>query len=411
MKNTSDPKQQIHSPRLPVGTTSATDQSGAVDRMYSVQIIDDDAPLGVALTAGLEACGYRAVFSSNATEGWTMAHAQHPDLILCDINMPGKNGHRFLEEIRADPALANCQFVFMTGNTVFAHPRAGMNLGADDFLLKPFTLETLRSCVSARLRRREISQQQEAVMVNELRATLHKSMPHEFFTPLNGILGYAEMLDQDFTTMTPPEVRESLQGIIQSGRRLHRTLRNYLFTLDRLNPDSGTPVPVLSSASVAQLIERGVKAALDRHASRRADLTLELTPTSISGGPQELTLLIEELTDNAFSFSKPGTPVRLSAQRHGADLEVTVNDCGRGMTAHQLKTLGAFRQFERPTFEQQGLGLGLFIVRQIVRRLGGRMNIHSVSGQGTAFVISLPAYAEPTSKGAPPVAKEERLER
>jgi signal transduction histidine kinase len=411
MKPTSNSKPPLSVPRPPSHPPTVTDQSGARDRLYSVQIIDDDAPLGAALTAGLEACGYRTLFSSSAAEGWTVARTQHPDLILCDINMPGKNGHRFLDDIRADPTLANCQFVFMTGNTVFAHPRAGMNLGADDFLLKPFTLEALRACISARLRRREISQQQEAIIVNELRATLHKSMPHEFFTPLNGILGYAEMLDQDLTTMAPKEMRASVQGILLSGRRLHRTLRNYLFTLDRLNPDSGVPFPVLSSATVLQLFERAARAALDRHPDRRADLTLELAPTSLPGGPQELTLLVEELADNAFSFSKPGTPVRLGAQRHGAELQVTVTDCGRGMTAHQLKTIGAFRQFERPTFEQQGLGLGLFIVRQIVRRLGGRLDITSLPGQGTTFVVSLPAYAESAPAGPAPAAREEQEPR
>jgi two-component system sensor histidine kinase/response regulator len=386
-------------PRNSPGSISATDRTGTVDSVHSIHIIDDDAPLGAALTAGLEVYGYQAVFSASAAEGWTAAHHHRPDLILCDINMPGKNGHRFLEDIRADPALANCQFVFMTGNAVFAHPRAGMNLGADDFLLKPFTLEELVSCVSARLRRREISLQQETSVVNELRASLHKAMPHEFFTPLNGILGYAEMLDQDWATLGPPDIREALQGILNSGQRLHRTLRNYLFTLDRLNPDSDTPFPVLSAATVTQLLESGIKAALPRHRSRRKDLTVELAAIPLSAGPQELPLMVEELVDNALNFSTPGTPVHLTARRVGNKLQLSVSDRGRGMTSQQLKAIGAFRQFERPTFEQQGLGLGLFIVRQIVRRLDGQLHIHSLPGQGTTCVVSLPAYAEPEPRG------------
>lgn len=386
-------------PRFVPGNDSKTDQAGTVDGLHSIHIIDDDAPLGAALTAGLEAFGYRAVFSPSATAAWTAAHNQQPDLILCDINMPGKNGHRFLEEIRSDPALANCQFVFMTGNPVFAQPRAGMDLGADDFLLKPFTLETLVSCVAARLRRKEISQQKEAAVVNELRASLHKSMPHEFFTPLTGILGFADMLDQDLATMKPADVREAVHGILNSGQRLHRTLRNYLFTLDRLNPDSDTPFPVLSAATVAQLFERGAKAALARHKSREKDFTLELAAMPLSAGAQELALLSEELTDNAFSFSKPGTPVRVTARRAGANLQLTVSDAGRGMTPQQLRDFSAFRQFERKTFEQQGLGLGLFIVRQIIRRLGGQLHINSLPGNGTTCLVALPAYAEPGSKG------------
>ena len=385
--------------RLRTAPASATHQTGPDDRLHTIHIIDDDAPLGAALTAGLEAFGYRTTFSTSASTGWPVVHSQPPDLILCDINMPGKNGHRFLEEIRADPALGNCQFVFMTGNSVFAHPRAGMDLGADDFLLKPFTLETLVSCVTARLRRKEISEQQGTEVVNELRASLHKSMPHEFFTPLNGILGFAEMVDQDLATMEPAEIREALANIMQSGQRLHRTLRNYLFTLDRLNPDSIAPFPVLSAATVAQFFAQGAQAAVKRHKSRQKDLALDLSAAPLSAGAQELALLAEELTDNACSFSKPGTPVRVAAQRAGANLQLAISDAGRGMTLQQLKHLGVFQQLERGKFEQQGLGLGLFIARQIVRRLGGQLHLESSPGVGTTCVVSLPVYAEPGDKG------------
>lgn len=379
----------------PAEVSAATAPRGTVAGLHSIHIIDDDAQLCAALSAGLEAFGYRTASATSATLGWEAAHREPPDLILCDINMPGMNGHRLLQEIRSDPELANCQFVFMSGNPAYAHPRVGMNLGADDFLVKPFTLEALVSCVEARLRRKEISRQREATLIGELRTSLHKWMPHEFFTPLTGILGFAELLDQDLLTMKPDEVREAVHGIHKSAQRLHRTLRNYLFTLDRLNPDSGAPFPVLKAETVREVLQRGAEAAVARHDKRRPDLAVEIAPAALSVGPQELALLVEELLDNAFSFSAPRTPVRLVARRRGANLEVTVTDAGRGMTAAQLKALGAFRQFERPTFEQQGLGLGLFIVRQVVRRLGGRLDINSLPGKGTTCAAALPVYAEP----------------
>jgi len=69
------------------------------------------------------------------------------------------------------------------------------------------------------------------------------------------------------------------------------------------------------------------------------------------------------------------------------------------MTLQQLKQLGAFQQFERGRFEQQGLGLGLFIARQIVRRLGGQLHLESKPGAGTTCLVSLPVYAEPGTRG------------
>ncbi len=365
-----------------------------IDRTHTIHIIDDDAPLGAALTAGLQAFGYQTVFSSSAAEGWTTAHTRQPDLILCDINMPGKNGHRLLQEIRADPDLGDCPFVFMTGNTLFAHPLAGMDLGADDFLLKPFTLDTLVACVHARLRRKEISTHGEDRLIGQLRDNLHKCLPHEFFTPLTGIMGFTELLEQDIDTMTPQEITEALQNIQQSGQRLHRTLRNYLFTLDRLNPDSATPFPTISPASVTQLIEQGALAAAKRQ-KPRANLKMDLAGATLNAGAQELAMLVEELVDNAFSFSRPGALVQLIARPAGQKLHLTVRDAGRGMTEQQIKVLGAFRQFDRKKYEQQGLGVGLFIVQQILRRMGGSLRIESTLGTGTTCHVMIPIAPEP----------------
>lgn len=358
-----------------------------------IHIIDDDPQLCASLAAGLESRGFQVAASQTAQAGLFAAQAHHPDLILCDINMPGKNGLQLLEELRRDETLANCPFVFMTGNPLFAQPRAGMDLGADDFLLKPFTVDTLVGCITARLRRSEISGQTEAALVKSLRDALRKGLPHEFFTPLTGIIGFAEMLEQEGDLMKPEECRDALRSILQSSRRLQRTLRNYIYAVDRLAPDSAAPFPALSASSVVQFIQQGARAATDRH-QRPADLVLDLTGAPLNGAATELALLVEELVDNGFSFSRPGTIVRLSARRVGNELQIAVTDHGRGMTRPQLKSLGLFRQFERTKYEQQGLGVGLFIVQQAVRRLGGRFRVESVKDEGTRCEVLLPIAGE-----------------
>jgi CheY-like chemotaxis protein len=123
----------------------------------TILIIDDEVPFAAILAAGLEAKGYRTLQAPNAVTGWELAHAHLPDLILCDIDMPGKDGLRLLRDIRGDPALADRTFVLMTGKPRFGNYRAAMDQGADDFLLKPFSLPALLSCVEARLQRAALS--------------------------------------------------------------------------------------------------------------------------------------------------------------------------------------------------------------------------------------------------------------
>ncbi len=368
------------------------------DAVRWVHIIDDDPALGTALAAGLKARGYRTSFSANADVAWTAVHETLPDLILCDINMPGKNGYRFLEEIRRDRELSNCPFVFMTGNPMFAQPRAAMDRGADDFLLKPFTLDTLIACVDARLRRSDIAGKNEAALVRDLRGPLHQGLSHEFFTPLTGIMGFAEMLEQEGEEMSPADTKLALRNILLSSQRLHRTLRNYLYALDRLEPDSAAPFPVLSPGTMVQLVQQGALTAAERH-GRKADLVLDVAGATVQGGAQEIPILVEELVENALGFSKPGTTVKVRARRAGAEWQLVVEDAGRGMTRQQLKHLGLFRQFEHDKFRPPGLGVGLFIVRQILRRNRGRLHIDSVPGAGTVCEVTLPV-ANPSRGGA-----------
>ncbi|MEY2881719.1 MAG: hypothetical protein RLZZ15_4099 [Verrucomicrobiota bacterium] len=96
---------------------------------------------------------YEVVEAANGRAGVAAARATPPDLILCDITMPEMNGHRVLEALRADPRTAHVPFIFLTGWGEKDDVRAGMNLGADDYLVKPVAPADLFAAVGARLRR------------------------------------------------------------------------------------------------------------------------------------------------------------------------------------------------------------------------------------------------------------------
>jgi len=206
--------------------------------LKTILIIEDDVHLAATFALGLEANGYRALCAPNAAIGWEMAHAHLPDLILCDIDMPGMDGRRLLTEMRADVGLADRQFVLMTGKPAFGNQRAAMDLGADDFLMKPFTHATLLSCVAARLRRAELSRRVDDRAVDQLRENLDSTLPQRFFLPLASILGITQLLEAELDTESKEDIRQDLRGIRAAGRRLHRTLRNYLLILD-VEPHGG----------------------------------------------------------------------------------------------------------------------------------------------------------------------------
>ncbi|MFA5058663.1 MAG: response regulator, partial [Opitutaceae bacterium] len=209
-------------------SSPSSSSSNPAAGLKTILIIDDDVQLAATLALGVEKGGYRALSASNATAGWNLARTHLPDLILCDIQMPGKDGPRLLQEMRADPELADRQFVLMTGKLAHGNPRAAMDLGADDLLLKPFSLTDLFNCIAARLQRAAISRRVDDRVLERLQTSLHANLPRELFTPLAGILGLTEVLENQLDIVSKEEIRQDLRDIRLAGRQLHRTLRNYL---------------------------------------------------------------------------------------------------------------------------------------------------------------------------------------
>ena len=107
-----------------------------------------------------------------------------------------------------------------------------MEEGADDFLVKPVTRDALLKCIDARFQRASINWRVEDEKLAVLRSAVPANLPHEFFTPMAGIIGLMEILRTGFGEMTSAEVREIHDDVYASALRLNRTLKNYLLILE-----------------------------------------------------------------------------------------------------------------------------------------------------------------------------------
>jgi DNA-binding NarL/FixJ family response regulator len=108
----------------------------------------------------LEMEGFEVLCANHGRLGLQLARTAAPDLILCDVMMPELDGHGVLEALRADPATATIPFIFLTAKGEKVDRRAGMDLGADDYLTKPVGKDEVLSAIAARLQRREHHQAQ-----------------------------------------------------------------------------------------------------------------------------------------------------------------------------------------------------------------------------------------------------------
>ena len=361
--------------------------------MKKILVIDDEEWLREMVNLALRQRGYDVVEAENGAVGIEKARAERPDLILCDVNMEKVDGYLTLSSLRSDTVTAAIPFILMTGMADNAGMRHGMELGADDHLPKPFTIDALYAAVEARLKKSQTMREEAERRLADLRDAISLALPHELRTPLNGIIAYGEILQLEAATLPPAEIAEMGQGIGDSGRRLERLVENFLIyaQLELFSTD-----PAKISALRGKQTTQPARVIGD-HARRQAELIERLTDLEVTVGDvpvpmseEYLGKVVDELVQNALKFSSAGCRVRVELSETPAVLTLSVSDVGRGFSTEQISRVGAYMQFDRKLHEQQGLGLGLSIARRLTELHGGTLAIQSQKGEGTTVQIRLP---------------------
>jgi len=355
-----------------------------------ILLIDDEADLREVMAEILASGGHETTLAADGNAGLDALRRQPPDLVLCDINMPGLDGFGVLKAIRADPTLAPLPFIFLSSE---ADVRAGLVSGADDYLMKPVAAADLLAAIDARLARRETTNREADRRVGEVRRAVAALLPHELRTPLTTILGSARLLQEFHRDFGPEEIEEMAGGILKAAQRLHRMAENYILYADletrRLSGRPGGGEQLMGSSGAVDATSAAKDAAAQRQ--RSGDLELEITEAAVPMAPAYFRKAVMELCDNAFKFSAAGMPVRVSLGSRGAETVLEVTDHGYGMAPDQVREVGAFQQFDRGRFEQQGSGVGLTLVRGITEASGGRLEIRSRPDEGTTVRLLWPA--------------------
>lgn len=128
--------------------------------MEKILVIEDEPGVRENLAEILQLAQYEVVLAADGIEGIECARQHRPDLIICDVMMPKMDGFEVLETLQADPELATIPLIFLTAMADIQNLREGMDLGADDYLTKPFELNELLISISSRLRKRHHLNQQ-----------------------------------------------------------------------------------------------------------------------------------------------------------------------------------------------------------------------------------------------------------
>jgi K+-sensing histidine kinase KdpD len=359
--------------------------------MTCILVIEDEDLIRESLEDLLSVEGFEVITAENGERGVSLASQRHPDLILCDVMMPILNGFGVLEQLRQDKTLSTVPFLFLTSMMDRRSTRRGMALGADDYLEKPCTRDELLEAISVRLGKQKAIEKRFEEKMDALRTSITLALPHELQTPLSGIMGLSELMMMQSEELMPSEVHEYAEGIHQSAERLYRLIQNYLLYSRLIVMRSQgmtrftSTYPCNSKMMIKTLSERKAKSY-----DRLDDLELDLAEFDLAISSEDLIKITDELIDNAFKYSQKGSKVVVSSQVTDKAWIFNILDGGRGMSDQQIADIGAFMQFERQFYEQQGMGLGLSLAKILVEFYGGNIDVQSQENMGTNLSISIP---------------------
>ena len=342
-------------------------------------LIVDDTPFNIELLAGFLAPAYDVDTATIGEKALEIVGASPPDLVLLDIVMPGMDGFEVCRRIKSDETTSDIPVIFITALDDVAAETRGLELGAIDFITKPFNPAVVRARVANHIALREAAR---------LREDVERIMRHDLKSPLTTVLSLPQLMLMD-ANLTPPQ-RDMLQRIEDAGYTLlaMTNLSTTLFRMERgvyeLRPEKTDLAAVTRKvlagfAETAEMRGIGLRLLVDGRDDGR--------PFPWTGEELLCHSMLANLVGNALDASprREDVLVSIGARPEGG---VRIDIINRGDVAPELK--GRFFEKYATAGKTRGTGLGTYSARLIARAHGG--DIAMKCGAGTVEVsVFLPA--------------------
>jgi signal transduction histidine kinase len=368
-----------------------------------VLVVEDHEPLLEAIRDILESDHYTVMVATDGVEALQMMEKARPDLIIADIMMPRMDGYAFYEAVRGRSEWVTIPFMFLTAKAGKDDVLKGKILGAEDYITKPFEPNELLVAVRARLNRAHAIREATAAEFDHLKQQIVTILSHELRTPLTYIHGYTSLALDDVRSLTPDALQEFLEAIKRGADRLTKLVEDLLLLI-RLDTDQTVVEFRLLAhehSDLNEIVEREARQYENQAAA--CGLTLEIRVAPALRPVQLCEPLfvdaLDRLLDNAIKFSRDrGQQILVSTRSADGWSEIAVQDHGMGISAEEIPHLfERFHQINRAKLEQQGVGLGLAIAKELIRLHGGEIAVESELNVGSTFTIRLPAARQPQS--------------
>ena len=323
------------------------------------------------------------------------ARKEHPDLVLLDVMMPDISGFDTAVIMKKDPELKEIPIIFLTALNTPADLVKGFQVGANDFLTKPFNKEELVMRVMQQISlvaAKRIIEKQNA----ELRATLsnrdkmYSVIAHDLRSPMASIRMVLNLVVQ---SATPESVGPELYSLLDQANRESEEVHDLLDNLLKWTKSQTGRLNVVTQDLDLNDIIPGVVDIFEMIAAAK-NIKLDLQHT---GGPlvvradnDMLKTVVRNFMSNAVKFSPEGSTIEIIMSSDGDFAKVSVRDHGVGISADRLGSIFHKGETTYGTGGEEGSGLGLQLCQDFARKNGGDCMVESTEGQGSTFSVTIP---------------------
>jgi signal transduction histidine kinase len=372
------------------------------DTDYSILIVDDSAK-NIQVVAGiLKQEGYRMAFDLSGISALEHITSAKFDLILLDIMMPEMDGYEVCKRLKENPETQDIPVIFLTARTDIESMMKGFEIGAADYITKPFHSGELMARVRTHLelkRAREVLKisneklQQREQQLSELNATKDKFfsiIAHDLKSPFNGLISGTNYLIDFLDEMEKEQIKYFIQNINTLSKNAFSLLRNLLdWSMSQTGQISCYPEKVSMGGIISDVLTLLEINAKQKHILMVNEIKEH---TFVYADVDMITAVIRNLIANALKYTEIGGEVRISSKDAGDFTEFSFSDNGIGIREEDFDKLFQMDvQFSKPgTAGEKGTGLGLILCKEFVERNRGKIWAESKFGKGSSFRFILP---------------------
>ena len=367
-------------------------------------LVVDDQPNNLKVIANVLNDEYKLFVANSGKNALLVLESEQPNLILLDVMMPEMNGFEVCERIKQNENIKDIPIIFLTAKSDIEDIQRGFEVGAVDYITKPFNLIELKARVKnhidlynsqheLKLLNERLSASENVLkLANDTKNKFFSIIAHDLKSPFSGFMGLSDMLANNMDKMKPEMIKTISKTMNEESQRIYNLLENLL---EWSNTQIGLSDVNLVQIDLLESSTGAIETFLQNANLKNIKLNNNIQKnTLVFADNYMLNTVFRNLISNAIKFTRQNGQINISTIENTGNRTYTVviEDNGVGMKETVLKhifDIGS-KHTSLGTANEKGSGLGLVLCKEFIEKMSGRIFVDSEYGQGTTFYFTLP---------------------